>query len=323
MVGQPPLWKVVGADAVAAVAAAHQALAQGRFFGFALFALFFLNPRLQHLQRLGLVAVLAAPVLALGDDAGGQVDDAHGRVRFVDVLAPGPAGAEGVDAQVGRVQGDGLGFVRLGHDGHRAGAGVDAALGLGFGHALHAVAARFKAQAAIDVVALDAQHHFFEAANLVFIGAHDLHAPALLGGVAGVHAREVAGKQGRFIAAGAGADFHEGVAFVVRVFGQQQALQFVFQLLQLLIGAGDFFLGHLGHIGVIEQLVRGGAVGLALLVAGVAAGDLRHVGVFARDAAVLLHVAHDVFAREEKVQFVQALGVALQLAAQKILHKKG
>ena len=69
--------------------------------------------------------------------------------------------------------------------------------------------------------------------------------------------------------------------------------------------------------------MRGGAVGLALLVAGVAAGDLRHVGVFARDAAVLLHVAHDVFAREEKVQFVQALGVALQLAAQKILHKKG
>ena len=102
-----------------------------------------------------------------------------------------------------------------------------------------------------------------------------------------------------------------------------QVLQLVFQLLQLLIGAGDFFLGHLGHIGVIEQLVRGGAVGLALLVAGVAAGDLRHVGVFARDAAVLLHVAHDVFAREEKVQFVQALGVALQLAAQKILHKKG
>ncbi len=100
-----------------------------------------------------------------------------------------------------------------------------------------------------------------------------------VGGVAGVHARQVAGEQGRFVAARAGADFHEGVARVVRVFGQQQALQFVFQLQQLGFGAGDFLLRHLGHVGVGQHLAGAGQVGLALLVAGVASGDLRHLGM--------------------------------------------
>jgi hypothetical protein len=36
------------------------------------------------------------------------VGDAHGRVGLVDVLATRAAGAEGVDAQVGRVDRDGL-----------------------------------------------------------------------------------------------------------------------------------------------------------------------------------------------------------------------
>jgi hypothetical protein len=38
------------------------------------------------------------------------------------------------------------------------------------------------------------------------------------------------------------------------------------------------------------------------------------------DAAVLRHVAHDVFAREQEVEFAQALCVALQLASEKGFH---
>jgi hypothetical protein len=100
----------------------------------------------QHGHRLGLVAVLAAVVLALGHHAGGQVGDADGAVGLVDVLAAGAAGAEGVDAQLGRVELHLLGLVGLGHHRHRAGAGVDAALRLGGRHALHAVAAGLEAQ---------------------------------------------------------------------------------------------------------------------------------------------------------------------------------
>jgi hypothetical protein len=44
----------------------------------------------------------------------------------------------------------GLLFVRLGQNGHRAGTGVDAALGFGGGHALHPVATGFVAKLAVD-----------------------------------------------------------------------------------------------------------------------------------------------------------------------------
>jgi hypothetical protein len=90
--------------------------------------------------------VLRAVVLALGDEPGGQVRDADRAVGLVDVLAAGAAGAEGVDAQLGRVELHLLGLVGLGHHGHRAGAGVDASLALGGRHALHAVAAGLEAQ---------------------------------------------------------------------------------------------------------------------------------------------------------------------------------
>ena len=320
MIGQAALREVVGANAVAAVARANQALAQGGFFGFALFALFLLNTRLQHLQGLGLVAVLAAAVLALGHDARGQVHHAHGGVGLVDVLATGTAGAEGVDAQIGRVEGDGRRFIGLGHHGHGAGAGVNAALCFGGGHALHAVAARFELERAVDVVALNAQHHFFVAANFAFVGGHDFHLPAHVGGIAGVHAGHIAGKQGGLISAGTRADFHIRRAFVVRVFGQQQALQLVFQLEQRRFAFGNFLLRHLGHVGVFQHLAGRGDIGLGLQVALVAARHRSYIGVFARDAAVLVHIAHDVFAREQKVQFFKALGIALQLGAQEWLH---
>ena len=88
--------------------------------------------------------MLAASVLALGHDAGGQVGDTHCGVSFVDVLSTGAAGAEGVDAQVRRVDLDGLRFVGFGQHRHRAGAGVDAPLRFGRRHTLHAMAARLK-----------------------------------------------------------------------------------------------------------------------------------------------------------------------------------
>ena len=106
----------------------------------------FLDARLQHRAPLALLLCWLRPSWHSATMPVGYAH-AHGRIRFVDVLAAGAAGAEGVDAQVGRVQRDSGGRVGLGHHGHGAGAGVDAPLGFGgIRHALHAVAARFKAQ---------------------------------------------------------------------------------------------------------------------------------------------------------------------------------
>ena len=70
-------------------------------------------------------------------------------------------------------------------------------------------------------VALDAQHHLLVPAELRGRFAHDLHAPALALGIAGAQARQIAREQGGLVAAGARADFHEGIARIVRVARQQ------------------------------------------------------------------------------------------------------
>ena len=71
----------------------------------------------------------------------------------------------------------------------------------------------------------DAADDFLVAAVLAGALAQHLDLPALGFGVAGVHAEQVAGEQRRFVAAGAGADFEEDVAVVVRILGHEQPLQ--------------------------------------------------------------------------------------------------
>src|SRR5690606_41551628 len=71
-------------------------------------------------------------------EPGGQVGDAHRGVGGVDALPAGPGGAVDVDAQIAVVDLH-LDLLGLGHHQHADSRGVDAALGLGDGDALHAV----------------------------------------------------------------------------------------------------------------------------------------------------------------------------------------
>src|SRR6202044_2437297 len=56
--------------------------------------------RFQDLHSELAILVLAALILALHDEAGGQVGEAHGGFDLVDVLAAVAAGAKRVDAQI-------------------------------------------------------------------------------------------------------------------------------------------------------------------------------------------------------------------------------
>src|SRR5882757_303779 len=87
VIGDPSLRKIIGADALGAVARADQGFARGGFLGLLLAALLVLDARREHCKRLFLVLVLRAPVLAFHDDAGWQMRDSHGGVGLVDVLA--------------------------------------------------------------------------------------------------------------------------------------------------------------------------------------------------------------------------------------------
>jgi hypothetical protein len=320
VVGEPALREVVGPDPVAAVAAADQALARRGFLRGAFVAVLVAQPRRQHRHRLGLVAVLRAVVLALGDDAGRQVGDADRAVGLVDVLTAGAAGAEGVDAQLGRVQRHFLGLVGLGQDRDGAGAGVDAALRLGHRHTLHAVPAGLELEPRVDVVPFDAQHHFLVAAQIAAALAHQLGLPAAALAVAQVHAREVGGEQGRLVAAGAGADFEEGVARVVRVARQQRGLQLQVQPVDIGARLGDLLLRHLGHVRLVEYGLRVGEVALTLFELAKLLDQPGDLGVLARQLAKALHVARDARVAERRVELVQAQREALELLAEGVFH---
>ena len=143
----PVVGKVVGADALAAVAGADFGLSLVRSLLMLFLAFRLVEPGFQHAQGLGEVLVLALFVLARDDDVRFVVRQADGRGGLVDVLPAGTAGVENVLAIVVGLQVD-LNVFRLGHHRHGGGGGVDAALGLGFGHALDAMSAALELELA-------------------------------------------------------------------------------------------------------------------------------------------------------------------------------
>ena len=204
---------------------------------------------------------------------------------LVDVLAAGAAGAQRVDAQIGVVDGD-VDVLRLGQHGDGRGRGVDAAGRFGVGHALHAVHAGFEFELGEGAAAADFGDDFLVAAHRAFARGHDLDLPALLGGIALVHAEQIAGEQRRLVAAGAGADFENDVALVHRVLGQEREAQLLLERGAARFELGLFRLGDGAHLGVgrgigdqareaVEFALRG-AIGLHRL------DHRRELGEFAR-----------------------------------------
>ena len=152
----------------------------------------------------------------------------HRGFGLVDVLAAGAARAQRVDSKIGIVDGD-VDLLSLGQDGDGRRRGVDAAGRLRIGHALDAVHAGFVFQLGEGAAAADFGDDFLIAAHRAFARGHDFDLPALIGGITLVHAKQIAGEQSRFVAAGAGADFKNDVAVVHRIFGQERQPQFLFE----------------------------------------------------------------------------------------------
>src|SRR6266853_4970203 len=192
VVGDPPLRKIVGADALGTVTRADQGFARGGFLRLLLAPLLVLDARREHGERLFLVLVLRARVLAFHDDAGRQMRDAHGGVGLVDVLAAGARSAVGVDAKVRGIQHDVADRARLGQDGDRAGRGVDAPLRLGGGHSLDAVTAGFEFELGVSALPDDARDDLLVTAGITRRLRYHLYLPALAFRVARIHAKEVA-----------------------------------------------------------------------------------------------------------------------------------
>ena len=121
---------------------------------------------------------------------------------------------------------------------------------LGVGHALHAVHAGFELQLGEHAAAAHLGDDFLEAAHRALADREHLGLPALRGGVALVHAEQVAGEQRGLVAAGAGADFQDRVVLVHRVLRQQRQPDLAARALAPGLQRGLLGFRQLAHLGI-------------------------------------------------------------------------
>ena len=93
----------------------------------------------------------------------------------------------------------------------------------------------------------DGNLHVLDAAELGGVLGLNVHAPAALLGVAGVHTQQITGKQCSFLAAGAGLDFHNGVSRIIRITRNKRGAQLFFRARQF----GFETLSFLGEVGIL------------------------------------------------------------------------
>ena len=169
--------------------------------------------------------------------------------------------------------------------------------------------AGFEFQFAVDILALNPGDDFFIAAVFAFVLGQNLHTPAATLGIARIHAEQVAGENRRFVTAGAGADFKEYVAPVVRVLGQQHALQVAFQFDQLVLGLSHFFNGHFAHVrvAVLEQRLGAFEVSLNLEQLFIGAHDRLNFRVLLGIGAELGLIGDDLAIAEQGGQFFETV----------------
>src|SRR5882762_6707801 len=150
VIGYPVLRVVVGADFFGAVAGLDLSAALRGQGGLLLFHFLFVETGAKNAHGFGAIFDLRFFVLLGDDQATGNVRDAHGGIGGVHGLAAGTGGTEGVDAQIFGFDFD-VDVVGFREHGYGCGGGVDAALLLGGGDALHAVHAAFVFQFGIDL----------------------------------------------------------------------------------------------------------------------------------------------------------------------------
>src|SRR6202140_3743193 len=161
--------------------------------------------------------MLRSVVLALDDQPGRQMRDAHRGIGLVDVLAAGAGCTKSVDAKLSRIDRDVGNRVGFREHCHRARGSMNTPLRLSLGHPLHTMPARFELELGIGALADDSGDDFLVAAHLAGTFRDQFELPLVAFGKARIHAKEVAREQRWLVATGPGAYFKEYVALVVGI----------------------------------------------------------------------------------------------------------
>ena len=218
--------------------------------------------RFQHFHRFGAVAVLRTVVLALHHDAGRRMGHADGGVGLVDVLTAGARRAVGIDADIGRVDVDLDRIVDFRIHEQRRERGMAAVGRVERRLAHQAVHARFRAQEAVGVVALDLQGGRLDAGDLAVGLLEDFDLEALAFAIAQVLAQQHRSPVLGFRAAGAGLDVDEAVVRVHRIVehpAEFHAFDDLADFLHVLLDRFErvvvaFFAGHVEQVAGVAQV---------------------------------------------------------------------
>ena len=206
--------------------------------------------RLQHLHGLLAVLRLRARHLALDDNAGGVVVQAHGRLHLVDVLPAGAAAAVGVPRDVRRTDFD-LDVVvddGIGEDGGEG--GVSSCRRVERRDAHQPVHAILTLEEAVGVGALDFDGRGLDARHVTFLTVDEFHGEVVALGPAHVHTQEHLGPVAAFGATRAGVDVQDRVEGVLLVAHHVLEFQLLHGLHRFGVGLVQFRLG--GVAGLLE-----------------------------------------------------------------------
>ena len=157
----------------------------------------------------------------------------------------------------------------------------------------------------VHALAAELEHDLLEAAGSArgLVG-HLEFPPAALGEML-VHAEEVAGENGRLVAAGAAADLDDGILGIVGVCGDEQQFQVLLHPGDLRLEFGNLLTGHLAELVILlihEDVLGGCHVVEQLLVLEPRLDDGFEFLVVLVELDELLHVGHHVRAGELLLQ---------------------
>ena len=171
---------------------------------------------------------------------------------------------------------------------------MDATLRFGLRNALHAMAAGFEFEPGIGAAPDDACNHLLVAADLGVTLRHDLDLPAIAFGKTHVHAEQLPGKQRRLVPARTGANFEEGVAFVVGVLGQQGLLDFQLDAGHARLRRLHLILAEGFHFRITQHVLGHLRIAAGIVEAAVQFDHRRDFGVFLVELAVKVEVARRI-----------------------------
>ncbi len=210
MIGHAVVGEIIGADLFGAVAgadlfAAHVGDVPRRFQLFDL-----VKFCAEDVHRFFAVCELRALLARSDDDTGWFVENAYGGLYFVHVLSAGAARTRKCHLKIIRddVYGLGLDDRQYGNGGRRS---MHTSRPFGCRNALDSMDAGFIFECFINAFAFYFRNERFVALKRRFIFVENREIPAALRSVALVHAREVARKDGGFIAARPAADFQNNL----------------------------------------------------------------------------------------------------------------